>query len=57
MRSAMAALAVVVVAGPARLSRRERLPVVGPTADAARPADVDQAPARPAAVAAPTGSI
>jgi membrane protease YdiL (CAAX protease family) len=53
----LAALAVVVVAGPARLSRRERVPLVGPTPDAAQPAGVDREPPRPAAAAAPSGSI
>jgi membrane protease YdiL (CAAX protease family) len=52
----LAAVAVVLLAGPARLSRRERVPVIAPSPDAPRPAGAAPATAEPAAVTAPTGT-
>jgi uncharacterized protein len=52
----LVALAVVVVAGPARLTRRERVPVIDPALDATRPAGEGPAPAGSAAATAPTGA-
>jgi membrane protease YdiL (CAAX protease family) len=49
----LAALAVVLLAGPARLSRREPVPVIEPVPDAPRPDGVGPPPAGSAAAPAP----